>query len=63
MSENNTSGKSLFFWIAVLAAVALALFLIAKFLFPQMIEKSATFLVGLFVIATGLIFRKKRKKT
>ncbi|HRI60141.1 MAG TPA: hypothetical protein PK228_10475 [Saprospiraceae bacterium] len=61
MSEHSTAGKSLFFWVAVLAAVALALFLIAKFLFPQMIEKSAAFLVGLFVVATGLVFRRKRK--
>ena len=45
----------------MLAAVALALFLIGKFLFPQMIEKLATFLVGLFVVATGLVFRRKRK--
>jgi hypothetical protein len=61
MSNNTMQGKSYFFWIAILAAVALALFLIAKFLFPQMIEKFTTFLVGLFVVAAGLIFRKKRK--
>jgi fucose permease len=61
MSNNSTMSKSLFFWIAILAAVALALFLIAKFLFPQMIEEFTTFLVGLFVVATGLVFRKKRK--
>lgn len=54
-------GKSYFFWIAILVAVVLALFLIARFLFPQMIEKFTTFLVGLFVVAMGLIFRKKRK--
>ena len=61
MTQNSSTGKSLFFWLAVLAAVALALFLIGKFLFPQMIEKLATFLVGLFVVATGLVFRRKRK--
>jgi len=60
MVNNTTSGKSPFFWIAILAAVALALFLIAKFLFPQLIERFTTFLVGLFIVATGLIFRKKR---
>lgn len=62
MTQNPSTGKSLFFWLAILAAVALALFLIAKFLFPQMIEKLATFLVGLFVVATGLVFRRKRSK-
>jgi hypothetical protein len=61
MSENSTWSKSLFFWLAVLAAVALALFLIAKFLFPQLITEFTGFLVGLFIVATGLVFRKKRK--
>lgn len=61
MASNPTPGKGIFFWTAIFAAVAVALFLIAKFLFPQMIEKFATFIVGLFVVATGLVFRRKRK--
>lgn len=60
MADKSTAGKGVFFWIAILAAVALALFFIAKFLFPQLIEKFTTFLIGLFIVATGLIFRKKR---
>ncbi len=60
MTKNATSGQGPFFWIAVLGAVGLALFLIIKFLFPQVIEKFTTLLVGLFIVATGLIFRKKR---
>ena len=62
MSESSKQGKPLFFWLAIFAAVAAALFLIAKFLFPQLIEKFAAFLVGLFVVATGLVFRRKRKR-
>jgi len=61
MAGNPTSGKGIYFWIAILAAVAVALFLIAKFLFPQLIQEFTTFLVGLCVVATGLIFRRKRK--
>lgn len=61
MPEHSKQGKSIFFWVAVLAAVALALFVIAKFLFPQLIEKFTALLVGLFVVVTGLVFRKKRK--
>jgi LPXTG-motif cell wall-anchored protein len=61
MAENPTSGKSLLFWLAIFAAVAVALILIAKFLFPQIVEKSAAFIAGLFVVATGLVFRRKRK--
>lgn len=63
MSDNSFQGKGLFFWVAILAAVAVALFLVGRFLFPQMIEKFTAFLVGLFVVATGLIFRRKRKNT
>lgn len=61
MPDNSTPGKGLFFWVAIFAAVAAALFLIAKFLFPQLIEKFTAFIVGLFVVATGLVFRRKRK--
>jgi LPXTG-motif cell wall-anchored protein len=61
MAENRTSGKSLLFWLAIFAAVAVAIFLIAKFLFPQMVEKTTAFIAGLFVVATGLVFRRKRK--
>lgn len=61
MSNNAKPGKGLFFWIIILVAVAVALFLIVRFLFPQLIEKFTTFLVGLVVVATGLVFRQKRK--
>ena len=61
MTEHPTSKKGPFFWIAILAAVALALFLIARFLFPQLIREFTGLLIGLFTVVTGLVFRKKRK--
>lgn len=61
MAENPTSGRGFLFWLAVLGGVAVALFLIAKFLFPQLIKEFTAFIAGLFVVVTGLIFRKKKK--
>lgn len=63
MAENSSSGKSFLFWLAIFAAVAAAIFLIAKFLFPELVKELTGFIVGLFVVATGLIFRRKRKNT
>jgi len=61
MSNNSSSGKGLFFWLAIVAAVAVAVFLIGKFLFPELVKEFTGFIVGLFVVATGLVFRRKRK--
>jgi hypothetical protein len=61
MSNNSSSGKGLFFWLAILAAVAVAVFLIGKFLFPELIKEFTGFIVGLCVVATGLVFRKRKK--
>jgi hypothetical protein len=63
MAENPNSGKSLLFWLAIVAAVAVAIFLIAKFLFPELVKEFTGFIVGLFVVVTGLIFRRRRKNT
>ncbi len=60
MSNEVKTSRGVFFWLAIVAAVAVALLLIAKFLFPQIIAQFTTFLVGLFVVVTGLIFRRKR---
>lgn len=61
MAGNQTPGKSMFFWIAILAAVGLALFLIVQFLFPHIIKEFTSLLVGLFVVVTGLVFRRRKK--
>jgi len=61
MSNNSNSDKSLFFWLAILAAVAVALYLIVKLFFPQLIKTFASFLGGLLVVATGLVFRRIKK--
>ena len=63
MSNEAKSGRGIFFWLGIFAAVAVALLLIAKFLFPQLIAQFTSFLVGLFVVVTGLVFRRNRKST
>ena len=48
------------YWLAILGAVALALYFIVSQLFPHLISKFTGLLVSLFVVVTGLFLRKKR---
>lgn len=59
MAENNNSSKILT-WIVIILLVAGGLFWLASLLFPQIIAKLATLLVGLFVVITGLFLRRKK---
>ena len=58
MADNNNS--KIFIWgLAVVAGVG-ALLWGASALFPQIITKLTSLLVGLFVVVTGLFLRRKR---
>lgn len=59
MAENGNKSKFLIWLIAGIAAAA-GLFWVASVLFPQIISQFTTFLVGLFVVATGLFLRRKK---
>ncbi|MCE7922864.1 MAG: LPXTG cell wall anchor domain-containing protein [Haliscomenobacteraceae bacterium CHB4] len=61
MAGNPTHGKSMFFWIAIFAAVGLALFLIAHFLFPHIIKEFTVLIAGAFAAVLGLVFRRRKK--
>ncbi|MBV6440207.1 MAG: hypothetical protein EPGJADBJ_01870 [Saprospiraceae bacterium] len=51
----------MFFWIAIFAAVGLALFLIAHFLFPHIIKEFTVLIAGAFAAVLGLVFRRRKK--
>lgn len=59
MAENNNSSKILT-WIVIILVVGGGLFWLASVLFPQIIGKLTTLLVGLFVVITGLFLRRKK---
>ena len=59
MAENNKSSKILL-WVVIALVVAGGLFWAVSMLFPEIISKFATMLVGLLVVVTGLFFRRKK---
>ncbi len=56
MANSNATGIR----IGIIAAAAIAAFLVAKLLFPQIIEQIAAGIVALGAFLVGLIFRRKR---
>lgn len=59
MAENTKSSKILL-WVVIAVVVAGGLFWVVSILFPEIIYKFATMLVGLLVVVTGLFFRRKK---
>jgi hypothetical protein len=59
MAENTKSSKILL-WVVIALVVAGGLFWAVSMLFPEIISKFATMLVGLLVVVTGLFFRRKK---
>ena len=56
---NNTTSKYLT-WFLIAVGVAAGLLLIVYFVFPELITKLTSLLVGLLLVVTGLIFRRKK---
>lgn len=56
---NNNSPKS-WSWLLIALAVAAGILLIGYLLFPEIISQFTKWIVGLLLVVTGLIFRKKR---
>lgn len=56
----NGNKSNVLVWIIGGIVLAGGLFWAATILFPQLISQVASFLVGLFVVATGLFLRRKK---
>lgn len=58
MANGNTSRN--WNWLFIALAVAAGILLAGYLLFPDLVAKFVTWVVGLLFVVTGLIFRKKR---
>jgi len=58
MANGNTSKN--WNWLFIALAVVAGILLAGYLLFPDLIAKFTTWVVGLLLVVTGLIFRKKR---
>ncbi|MBL7774407.1 MAG: hypothetical protein JNK89_00300 [Saprospiraceae bacterium] len=58
MANHNTSK----FWTWLLIAIGFAalLILVGYFFFPELIAKLTSMVVGLLLVVTGLVFRRKK---
>ncbi len=56
---NNTSSK-FWTWILIAAGAAACILLVGYFLFPELIKKLTSLVVGLLLVVTGLVFRRKK---
>ena len=59
MTENGNK-SNIWLWIIGVVVATGALFWAASMIFPQIISQLTTFLVGLFVVATGMFLRRKK---
>lgn len=60
MDNNQNRTRTILYGVIIVGGVALALYFIVGRLFPQMISKFTTLLMGLLVFVTGMFLRKKR---
>lgn len=60
MESNTNRTRTILYWLVIIAAVALALYFIAHYLFPELVSKFTALLLSLFVVITGMFLRKKR---
>lgn len=58
MADNSTS--KFWTWLLIAIGVAGGLLIIGYFLFPELIKKLTSLLVGLLLVVTGIIFRRKK---
>lgn len=58
MAANNPSNR--WSWLLIALAVAGVLILAIYFLFPELIEKLTALIAGLFLVITGMVFRRKK---
>jgi len=58
MANNNTT-KS-WTWLLIALAVAAGIILIGYLLFPELISQLTKWIVGLMLVVTGLVFRRKK---
>lgn len=58
MASNNSS--KFWTWLLIILGVAGALLLVVYFVFPELIIKLTGLIAGLFLVVTGLIFRRKK---
>lgn len=58
MANNNPS--RIWTWLLIALGVGGILLLLIYFVFPELIAKLTGLIVGLFAVATGLIFRRKK---
>ncbi len=60
MDNNQNRTRTILYGVIIVGGVALALYFIVSRLFPQLISKFTTLLMGLLVFVTGMFLRKKR---
>jgi len=58
MNEKNTSNR--WTWLLIAIGVAALLLLVIYFVFPELIAKLTGLIAGLFLVITGLVFRRKK---
>ena len=60
MESNQNRTRTILYWLAIAAAVAIALYFITDRWFPQLVSKFTALILSLFVFITGMFLRKKR---
>jgi len=58
MAANNSSNR--WTWLFIALGITAVLLLVTYFVFPELIKKAVGLIAGLFLVATGMIFRRKK---
>ncbi|MEZ4963967.1 MAG: hypothetical protein R2791_01890 [Saprospiraceae bacterium] len=61
MENSQKRNRNILYWLAIFAAVAVALYVIADRWFPQLVSKFTSLIAGAFLVVTGLFLRKKKR--
>ncbi|MBK9337039.1 MAG: hypothetical protein IPM98_10815 [Lewinellaceae bacterium] len=56
----NRNASNFWFWLLIAAAFAAGVILVGYFLFPQAVKQVTQWVVGLLLVVTGLIFKRKK---
>ncbi|MBK8967373.1 MAG: hypothetical protein R3D58_06235 [Saprospiraceae bacterium] len=57
MATNNSSNR--WTWLLIVLGIVAVLLAATYFIFPELIKKAVGLLAGLFLVVTGMIFRRK----
>lgn len=58
MATNNSSNR--WTWLFIVLGVVAVLLVATYFIFPELIKKAVGLIAGLFLVVTGMIFRRKK---